>query len=210
MNPELRDFTRRALAAGSGRGDIARALSEAGWPQADIASALDSFAEVNFPIPVPKPKPYLSAWEVFVYLVMFLSLYIAAFHLGGIIFEFIDLQFPDRLQSQEANIAFYSGIRWDISALVVSLPLFLYMFGLANRAIARDPTKRSSRPRKWLTYMTLFVAVVSLVADVATLVYNLLGGEFTIRFALKVVTVIIIAGGIFAYFLIDIRKDEAG
>jgi len=41
-----------------------------------------------------------------------------------------------------------------------------------------------------------------------TLVYNVLGGELTLRFFLKVLTVAVIAGGTFAYFLWDIRKEE--
>ncbi len=210
MNAELLDFTRSALAAGVARGEIAQALKSAGWPEAEIAAALGSFAEVAFPVPVPKPRPYLSAWEVFIYLVMFLALYVSAFHLGAVVFEFINLAFPDPLQAAQGRAAFFSGIRWDISAMVVALPLFLFMFGVANRAIARDPTKRSSRPRKWLTYLTLFIAVMALVADLVTLVYNVLGGEFAIRFLLQVATVAVIAGGIFAYFLADIRKDETG
>ena len=42
--------------------------------------------------------------------------------------------------------------------------------------------------------MTLFLAASFLVGDFITLVYNLLGGELTMRFALKVATVAIIAG----------------
>jgi hypothetical protein len=38
------------------------------------------------------------------------------------------------------------------------------------------------------------------------LIYNLLGGEFTSRFFLKVMTVAIVASGIFAYFLADVRR----
>jgi hypothetical protein len=40
------------------------------------------------------------------------------------------------------------------------------------------------------------------------LIYNVLGGELTIRFALKALTVLLIAGGTLAYFLSDIRKEE--
>jgi hypothetical protein len=77
-----------------------------------------------------------------------------------------------------------------------------------TQALTTDPTKRASRPRKWLTYLTLFVAGVSLVGDTTALVYNLLGGELTIRFLLKAATIAIIAGGIFAFFLVDMRKEE--
>jgi quinol-cytochrome oxidoreductase complex cytochrome b subunit len=209
MNSELLDFTRRALAAGIARPDIAGALKGAGWADADIAAALASFAEVEFPVPVPKPQPYLSAWEVFVYLVMFLSLYATAFNLTGLVFDFINLGLPDPLQPPTDPATLYDSIRWHISALMVLLPLFLFMFNLVGRTIARDLTKRSSRPRKWLTYLTMFIAVMALVGDLGTLVYNVLGGELTGRFMLKVLTVAAIAGGIFAYFLIDIREDEA-
>jgi hypothetical protein len=210
MNTELVDFTRQALASGRSRDEIVTALRQAGWAQADITSVLENFAEVDFPIPVPRPKPYLSAWEVFVYLVMFLALYATAYHLADITFEFINAKLPDPLDKAINGVGFYDSIRLDISGLIVSLPLFLFMFSLANKAITRDPTKRSSRPRKWLTYLTLFIAVVSIVSDLITLVYNLLGGEFTVRFGLKVLTVAVIAGGIFYYFLADIRQDETG
>ena len=50
---------------------------------------------------------------------------------------------------------------------------------------------------------------MTLTLDVATLTYNALGGELTVRVLLKILTVAVIAGGEFAYFLVDIQKDEA-
>ena len=37
---------------------------------------------------------------------------------------------------------------------------------------------------------------------------NLLGGDLTIRFVLKVLVVAAIAGSGFAYYLLDLRKEE--
>jgi hypothetical protein len=54
--------------------------------------------------------------------------------------------------------------------------------------------------------LTLFVAGVFLVGDAATLVYNTLGGELTIRFVLKIATIAVIAGGIFTFFLSEIAE----
>lgn len=210
MDQNLLDFTRRALAAGVERGEVSRALKQAGWADADIKAALDSFAEIAFPLPVPKPKPYLSAWEVFIYLVMFTALYVSAYHLGMLIFDFINLAFPDALQSPATRTILNNSIRWNISSLIIGLPLFLFAFWFVNKSITQDPSKRSSRPRKWLTYLTLFVAVVTLVGDLVSLVNNALGGELTIRSLLKVLTVAIIAGGVFVYFLTDVRRDEQG
>jgi hypothetical protein len=47
-----------------------------------------------------------------------------------------------------------------------------------------------------------------LIGDAATLIYNLLGGELTIRFVLKVATIAVMAGGIFTFFLSEMRRDE--
>lgn len=210
MSAELLEFTRRSLEQGIDRTEIAKALQQAGWVDAEIAAALNAFATVAFPLPVPKPKPYLSAREVFVYLVLFAALYVSAYNLVELVFDFIKRAFPDPLQSR--NIYIYNdasaSIRWHIAALVVAFPLFLFMFHSVTTAIAKDPTKRGSRPRKWLTYLTLFIAAVTLICDLTALVYNALGGEITTRFALKVATIAVVAGGAFLYFLMDIRKDE--
>jgi uncharacterized protein DUF5671 len=183
-------------------------LGQAGWAQADIAAAIDAFAEVDFPLPVPKPRPYLSAREVFTYLVLFAALYISAGNLVSLVFEFINQFFPDPLHGRVAAAA-ADTIRRNAAALIVAFPLFLVTLRSINRAIAEDPSKRGSRPRKWLVYLTLWVAVLILMFDLGILIYKVLSGELTIRFLLEVATVAIIAGAIFAYFFWDIRKDEA-
>jgi uncharacterized membrane protein YraQ (UPF0718 family) len=67
---------------------------------------------------------------------------------------------------------------------------------------------RLSPVRRWLTYLTLFLASTALVCDTITLVYHLLGGEITLRFLLKVLVVAAIAGAIFGYYLSDLRRGE--
>jgi hypothetical protein len=208
MDAELRDFTRRALEKGFAREEIGKALQRAGWAEPDIAEALSNFAPVDFPIAVPRPRPYLSAREVFIYLVLFAALYFSAWSLGALLFEFVNRAFPDPLLNERLGAFSNDRVRWNIAALVVAFPLFLYTFRMVNRAIENDPTKRQSRPRKWLTYMTLFLAALTLTGDLVTLLYNALGGELTVRFLLKVLIIAAIAGGIFAYFLLDMRKEE--
>jgi hypothetical protein len=204
MHAEMIEFTRRSLAAGLPRSEIATALQTAGWRPAEVRAALESFAEMPFPVPVPRPRPHLSAREAFLYLTMFGALYTTAGNLGAIAFDFIDHFIPDPITRSRSLGA---AIRWNLSALIVAFPLFLWTFRIINGAIERDPSQRASRPRKWLTYLTLFVAAMILTGDMIALVYNLLGGEYGLRFLLKAATVAIIAGGIFAYFLGDMRRD---
>ena len=87
-------------------------------------------------------------------------------------------------------------------------PSFSICRGSTERAVRRDPTKRASKIRRWLTYLTLFVAAGILIGDAIALVNGVLGGELTIRFMLKVVTIAVIAGAIFGYYLRDLRRDE--
>jgi len=209
INEELLNFVRNALAHGLSRAEIEDALLKAGWRTDQVQSALGAFAQVDeFPIPVPKPKPYLSAREAFMYLVLFTTLYLTTFNLGRLIFQFINLGFPDAAEFIGYGESARQAIRFSVASLIIAFPIFLYLSLLIGRAIRRDPSKRASKVRKWLTYMTLFVAAGVIIGDLTALVYSFLGGELSPRFALKVVTVGVIAGGIFGYYLWDLRQEE--
>jgi hypothetical protein len=210
VHEELSGFVREALSRKVPRPEIEQALQRGGWTKEQTRAALDAFVDTDFPVPVPRARPYLSAREAFQYLVLFVTLYISAYYLANLVFEFINQVFPD---PSESTADYYSElsreqIRWSVAALIVAFPVFLYTSWLTTRAIERDPVKRASVVRRWLTYFTLFVAATTLICDGTTLVYNLLSGELTVRFMLKVVTVALIAGTAFVYYLSDLRRDE--
>jgi hypothetical protein len=203
---ELESFVKDALQAGSTKGEIAKVLEGAGWTTDQITSALDAYSDASFPVPVPKPRPSLSAREAFLYLVMFSTLYYGAWNLGSLFFTFIDRAFPD---PTDANYPyFWDEQRWSTAAVIITFPVFLLMARYISRQIARNPLKRLSPVRRWLTYITLFVSATALLGDVTTLIYNLLGGDLTIRFVLQVLVVAAIAGSGFSYYLLDLRKEE--
>lgn len=56
--------------------------------------------------------------------------------------------------------------------------------------------------------MTLALAACIIVGDLIYLLNNLLSGELTGRVFLKVLFVAAIAGGIFAYYLSEMRSDD--
>jgi hypothetical protein len=206
MNAELKEFVRHALEMKADRGDIARVLTEAGWPAAEIAAALGAFAEIDFVTPPPRPKPFLSARETFFYLLMFGALYRVLWDIGSLAFDYIDKVVPDPAFSRTWNIA--DDIRWRIASLVVVFPLFGYIFWLIERQIVRDPLKAASRPRKWLTYLTLLLATLTLAGDLAYVVHDALGGELGMRVGLKMLVVAILALATFVYFLSEMRQGE--
>jgi len=208
MREELIAFVNRALERGIERSEIRSALVDAGWRGEDIDQALKAFADVAFPVPVPRPRPYLSARETFFYLLQFAALYTAALNLGRLLFLLIENAFPDAIDVQWRLGYQSEAIRWSIASLIVAFPIFLLTARSLARAAARDPERRGSKIRKWLTYLTLFVAAAVLTGDLITLLYNLLGGELTVRFLLKTGVVAVIAGGIFGYYLWDLRGEE--
>jgi hypothetical protein len=205
---DLELFVREALAAGQGRPAIEAALAQAGWPAEQVRDALDAYADVSFAVPVPKPRPYLSAREAFLYLVLFATLYVSAYHLGSLLFDLLNRALPDPAGTRFGFVDVGSSMRWSVASLVVAFPVFLFVARLLGRELARNPVKRLSAVRRWLTYITLFLAAGIVIGDLITAVYNLLGGELTLRFALKVLVVGAIAGTVFAYYLLDLRREE--
>lgn len=208
----LIDFVDRALSQGASRDDTEKALLDAGWSKDQVNDALASFSDVAFSVPVPRPKAKLSARDAFLYLVMFAMLYISAYHLGSLLFQFINLGFPDPLLHQVPGFdpveRAKDTIRFATSSLIVAFPVFLFTAHRIAAGVREDPTRRSSGVRKWLTYLTLFVAACIVVGDLIALLYNLLSGELSVRVTLKVLTVGLIAGGILAYYLWTMRVDD--
>jgi len=202
MNNELHSFVKESLAQQKSRASIKEALLSAGWQDQEITKALSSFAEVDFPIPVPKKKPYLAAREAFLYLVSFITLYITAISFGALVFSFVDLWFPDPLR-------FGGGVsRTAIASLIVAFPIFLVITRALQKGAIQDPERKDSRIKKWLTYLTLVIAAGVLIGDLITVLSSLLGGELTMRFFLKAFIVFGIAGSIFGYYLSDLQKEE--
>jgi len=205
---DLEVFVRDALLRGQGRPQIEAALAQAGWPAEQVRDALDAYADVAFPVPVPKPRPWLSAREAFLYLVLFATLYVSAYHLGSLLFDLVNRALPDPADARYSYVNLGASMRMSVASLIVAFPVFLFVARLLGRELARNPVKRLSAVRRWLTYVTLFLAAGIVIGDLIAAVYNVLGGGLTLRFALKVLVVGAIAGTVFAYYLIDLRREE--
>jgi hypothetical protein len=205
---DLESFVREALSKGESKNAIEAALASAGWPPEQARSVLNGYADVAFPVPVPRPRPYLSAREAFLYLILFATLYVAAYHLGSLLFDLITRAFPDPADNDYVVSRLGSSMRWSTASVIIAFPVFLFISRYLAKELVRSPIKRLSAVRRWLTYLTLFIAAVVLIGDMTTLVYNLLGGELTVRFLLKVLVAGLIAGAIFGYYLIDLRREE--
>lgn len=203
---ELDRFVERALAAGASRRDAAQALEAAGWSRPQVRDALAQWADVPFPVPVPRPRPRVSARDAFVYLVTFGALFLAVGHLGALLFAFVDLALADPLEGARSHLR--GRVRWSVSVLAVAWPVFLYLSVRTAHAVAREPARRNSAVRRWLTFLTLTLTAFVLVGDLVGLLDALLSGGLTLRFVLKALVVAALAGAVLGYYLHQARADD--
>lgn len=211
-NQTLDTFIRQALDRGEKRDRIAAALVTAGWTQKEVDAALDDYAVTDLGMAVPKPRPYVSAREAFLYLVLFILLGVVAWNLGSLLFALIDTAIPDELDNGIYDYALFSRdfqIRSAIAGLVVGGPIFAWLAFHIRKQRRTNPAMQRSRVRKWLTYATLILASCTLIGDAIGLVYNFLAGELSIRLILKLIVIAILAGGVFFYFIRDAEEGDA-
>lgn len=205
---ELRGYVRRAIEAGQARPEIRASLVAAGWGEAQIARALDAWAEVPGPMAVPRPRLHLSARDAFLHLTLFAALCLTAWYLGALVFDLIEIAVPDPVEQNASQSWRGASIRWSIAALVVGAPLFLWLTRKLGREMAADPLRRHSPVRQWLGHMTLFIAALFVIGALVSTIYSLLAGELTPRFVLKVLTVAGIAAAVFGYYRADLRTES--
>ena len=136
---------------------------------------------------------------MFLHLFSIVALYISAGAFMSLLFDYVNLWMPDALNPYEAQAA-VGSIRWAISSLVVIFPAYIYTSWMLERGYAVNPATREMKTRKWLIYFTLFLAAVIIAGDVVALVYSLLNGDLTGRFAAKAATVLFVSGAIFGHY----------
>ena len=148
-------------------------------------------------------KTKMTPKDFFLHVGMVVTLYWSAITLITLWFEYINRLFPDPLQ---AFIDPFSGaIRFAMASLIIIFPLYIIITRYLNQEIRKHPEKRNLGIRKWLIYVTLFVAGVTIVVDLIVLINAFLGGDLTTRFLLKVFVVFVVIGDVFLYYFLDLK-----
>ena len=142
--------------------------------------------------------------DVFLYLLAIITLYFSVWRFIDLIFEYVNATFPDKLHPYTGS---FMDIRIDISTLIVIFPVYIGLMWFLRKDAIRNPEKRELKVRKWLLYFTLFVTAITVIVDLVVLINTFLEGELTMRFLLKILTVFIVAGGVFSYYFWDLRRE---
>jgi len=210
VNPDLHAFVREALARGTSRDDVRKALREARWPEDEIEAELAAWHDAGLGLPVPRRRLGFSPREAFLYMLLFVALYLVAFNVGSILFAWIERLWPDAAMasSEEYWDRRQDWVRFALSCVLVAFPVYLYTSRITGRAVAADPEKRNSGVRRWLTYLTLFNAACVLIGDFIVTLQGFFKGELTARFLAKAGVVAAIGVWLFTHYMGGLRRDE--
>jgi uncharacterized protein YacL len=210
MSRELKHYIQDALGRGASREAIIRTLNDSGWSDGVIRKTLDQFSGVDpfgVPIPAPRMQAHQIARDLFIYLLILVTLGMNAFALGGLLFDLINHHIPDAA----ANEYHYrnSSVSWAIAQLVVAFPVFTWLMRLVQRDVDNHPEKRESLIRKLMIYLILGITAIVSLGDLIAVLTTFLEGEITWRFTAKALVVLGISMLIFTGYLFEMRRDDA-
>lgn len=147
------------------------------------------------------------ALDVFLYLGIAISLIVSITNFLQVIFAAVDRKFVDILQATAYVDSTASDVRFAIASLVVMFPIYVALSWYVSRDIAKFLYKQDIFIRKVMIYCTLFITVLTLIGTLVSVIYNYLGGDLSVSFGLKAVSVFVVALALFAYYYYSLRRD---
>lgn len=151
-------------------------------------------------------KNFSSAKVAFLYCLSMIVLGFLASGVGTALFGLIDKLIP------EVSGTYYGGLnggafKYAISSIVIAGPLYYFLVYLLRKGLVNNEYSGDSEPRRWLTYFLLLVSSITIIGSLVRLLYSYLDGDLSLRFALKALVVLIIAGLVFGYYFYDLKKE---
>jgi uncharacterized membrane protein YidH (DUF202 family) len=205
---KLEQFVEASKSKGASDEFLATFLARRGWPADDIYAALAAYWERATGLTVPeRAAGGESSRDAFLYLLSFSTLATWSSALGSMLFRLIERWFPDPV-SHGSVYNLRNAVTWQMASIAVAFPIFLLMMRVILAEAQEHPERLQSAVRKWLTYIALLLTAGAMICDLIWFLDYFLTGELSSRFALKALTVMIICGAIFVYYLGSLRWDR--
>ena len=154
-------------------------------------------------------KTVEGAKALFWYLTLFFTLGITAFSTGGLWFQFINKWFlQEVLSGQVVNPFSQTVLKMQLAALIVAVPLFFFASLTIRRALKNGSLPAENKVRLWITYIILFIAVAVATGDLITATFRLLNGDYTARFLLKCLDILVIVSWVFSYYWLELKSPK--
>jgi hypothetical protein len=219
MAAELKSYIEKARDKKLSDEQIKNSLAAAGWQEEQIAEALSQ--DPDLPVPPPPPSvAHVGMWIGFIYILFFISLYVLATAISGLLTIWVDKTIPTVIDSANNasssdflffftdNFATPSVIRGYIAAIMVSFPIFVVLSFILKKQLVTQPIVKNLRSRKLLIYVTLIGTFLILLGNVIATCYDFLAGTVTGNGLGHLGVALIVVGAIFAYFIGEVINDR--
>jgi hypothetical protein len=195
-------------------------LEKVGWQKNDVENAFFYLNSPGIPLPpqsgapIPTNTPTLttnhSMWDAFEHILLFISMYVFAMATAILMHTYVDYYFPENLFTPSSYRSSISNgiILSSLSAIIVSFPLFAFLFLRITKRTKQNPSLRNLRSRKALIYLTLIVAFLIMLGYLIATVYGFISGNISFNFLLHFGVTVLISGLIFVYYLNEIKEDR--
>ncbi len=133
------------------------------------------------------------------------SLYVSLVSLLILLFGIINVAFPDATEGYWQINSASSGIRFSIAMLIVFFPTYIAITRVVNKTRRKD-TESYLLLTKWLIYLSLLIAGAVILGDLVAILNAFLNGEIVTRFVLKALSVFVVIGSAFIYYILGARN----
>ncbi|MFA5029643.1 MAG: DUF5671 domain-containing protein [Patescibacteria group bacterium] len=148
------------------------------------------------------------ALDAFLNLLSLVTLGWMSLSLGGVLFQIINKFFsPNLLFSSVSNFS-QTALKFNVASTLIITPVFLAVISLLHKKYRKEELNHTSGIYRWLTYLMLFVSALVLIGDLIAVVFRLLDGDYTLSVFLKIIVILLIAGGIFGYYFYDLKRKS--
>jgi len=145
--------------------------------------------------------------DLFLHLLAIVTLYWSAIAFVTLMWQYINYLWPDAMRCEGCYQNYSEPMRFAVASLIIAFPVFILVSWYLNKIYRKEAVVRESKIRKWLIYLTLFIASIIIIVDLITVINTFLGGEITLKFILKALSIILVAGLVFGYYLNDVKKE---
>ena len=222
------DYINNKVSEGLSLDVIATSLISAGWSKELVDKAI--FIHKNPDMPVPETPSLsqqeiptssakhgtsveLNLWDVFEHILMFISLFVFVIALIFMLNQFVEVFLPDPLKYN--YLGGYSNSNWydetikvPLAMIIVSFPLFSFLFIRIQKRTHLNPLLRKMLSRKILIYLTLIVTFVTLLINVTSIIFNFLNGDLSMNFLAHFTVTTVICATVFSYFVRVVKDDQ--
>ncbi len=152
-------------------------------------------------------SPHSAAKHMFYYLLVLFTLSFTAIGLGQILFQVVNAVFIEPAASYDASYSDWV-LRFGLSSVIIGAPVYWLITHIINQELQKRSIDRDSAVRKWLTYLILLISSMTVIGFLIGVLNSFLSGELTVKFILKTLSALLIAGVVFSYYFYDIRRER--